>query len=257
MLFPELFTAQLFSTFDPTLDDRDAILQLADLEQEYKQLLQAEAKNNQIYIIGGSHPIRRDGKLFNVAHLFTPSGNIYTQDKLHITPGERRLWNIEAGEKIKYFDTPFARIAIVVCYDIEFPELARILTLKGVEVIFVPFSTDEKKAFNRVSKCAAARAIENYIYVVISGNVGNLHNVKSYLLNYGQASILTPSDFAFPPNNTEGQADPNIETVVVAELDLTILHMQREMGSVRPLYDRRIDLYDLSEKISVEKVIVE
>ena len=111
------------------------------------------------------------------------------------------------------------------------------LTLAGVEVLFVPFSTDERKAYSRVKFCAHARAVENYVYVVISGNVGNLPNVRSYLINYGQSAILTPSDFAFPVDCIEGEADPNTETVVIADLDINNLHLQREIGSVRPLYD--------------------
>ncbi|MDA0711273.1 MAG: nitrilase, partial [bacterium] len=70
-------------------------------------------------------PIIRDGKIYNVSHLFTPMGNVYTQDKLHITPSERSNGDIEPGHGIKIFDTPLARIAIQICYDIEFPEIAR------------------------------------------------------------------------------------------------------------------------------------
>jgi len=108
-----------------------------------------------------------------------------------------------------------------------------------------------------VRYCAQARAVENYVYVVISGNVGNLPNVKSYLINYAQSAILTPSDFAFPSNCIEGEADPNTETVVIAELDINTLHLQREMGSVRPFYDRREDLYSLSAREKIEIINVE
>lgn len=257
LLFPELFTAQLFSTFDPGLDDRKAMLKLASLAPDYIDLMKKKSKEHGIYIIGGSHPIERDGHMYNVAHFFTPSGNVYHQDKLHITPDEKKYWNIQQGETIRIFDTPFCRLAILVCYDIEFPELSRLLTLNGVEVIFVPFSTDERKAYNRVRYCALARAVENYIYVVISANVGNLPSVKSYLINYGQSAILTPSDFAFPVDCIEGEADPNTETVVIAELDINNLHMQREIGSVRPLYDRREDLYELKARQSIEIITVE
>ena len=95
------------------------------------------------------------------------------------------------------------------------------------------------------------------MYVVISGNVGNLPNVKSYLINYGQSAILTPSDFAFPESCVEGIADPNTETVVIAELDINILHLQREIGSVRPLYDRRDDLYSLTANQKIEIITTE
>ena len=257
LVLPELFTAQLFSTFDPAMGDREAIRKLASMAPDFIQVMKDKAVEHGIYIIGGSTPVERDGELYNVAHLFTPSGNVYSQDKLHITPAEREWWDIEPGEGIRIFDTPLCRMAIVICYDIEFPELARLLTLAGVEVIFVPFSTDERKAYNRVRFCAQARAVENYIYVVISGNVGNLPNVKSYLINYAQSAILTPSDFAFPSNCIEGEADPNTETVVIAELDINTLHLQRDLGSVRPLYDRREDLYGLAARRKIEVVNVE
>ena len=257
LVLPELFTAQLFSIFDPQLSDRQAIEELASLSDKYISMMKHKAQEHGIYIIGGSHPIFRGDYLYNVAHFFTPSGMVYEQDKLHITPGEREFWDIEPGEKIRIFDTPFCRMAILICYDIEFPELSRLLTLAGVEVIFVPFSTDEKKAYNRVKFCAHARAVENYVYVVISGNVGNLPNVRSYLINYGQSAILTPSDFAFPAGSIEGEADPNTETVVIADLDINNLHLQREIGSVRPLFDRRDDLYELKALKKIELVRTE
>ncbi|TNE94957.1 MAG: GNAT family N-acetyltransferase [Deltaproteobacteria bacterium] len=256
LLLPEYFTAQLFSTFDPNLNDRQAIQKLSELTDKYKELLIRKAKESKLFIIGGSHPVKRDGEIFNVAHLFSPSGKVYEQDKLHITPSERRDFNIQAGQGINVFDTQYGKIAIQVCYDIEFPEVSRLLTLAGVEIIFVPFSTDERKAYNRVRRCAFARAIENYVYVVIAGNVGNLPSVKSYLVNYGQAAIITPSDFAFPTNSLEGEADPNTETVVVADLDLTTLHSQREIGSVRPLFDMRNDLYEIHSKVPINTIKV-
>ena len=254
LLFPELFTCQLFSIMDPTLDSLTAIRKLATYEEQYLALFKTLAQECALHIIGGSHPILRDGKLYNVAHLFTPAGNVYTQDKLHVTPGERTHFGIQPGQSVRIFDTGLARIAIQVCYDIEFPEIPRLLTLAGAEVIFVPFSTDEKKAYLRVKYCAQARSVENWIYTVISGNIGNLPQVRSFLLNYGQAAIFTPSDVAFPPLATAAEADPNAETVVFYDLDLNTLALQRELGSVRPLRDRRPDLYELRFKGEIEHI---
>lgn len=257
LLLPELFTVQLLSTMPPEVEPRAAALRLAEMTDRYRALFTRLAMENRLYIIGGSHPTLRDGTLYNVGYLFTPTGNVYTQDKLHVTPWERELWGMRPGAGIKIFDTPLARIAIQICYDIEFPEVARLLTLAGVEAIFVPFSTDEKKAFMRVRITAQARAVENYIYTIISGNVGNFPTSRSYLINYGQAAVFTPSDFSFAPGATLGEADPNVETVVIAELDLTSLAQQRDLGSVRPLYDRRPDLYDLRAKQSVQVIRAE
>jgi predicted amidohydrolase/ribosomal protein S18 acetylase RimI-like enzyme len=258
LVFPELFTAQLFSTIDPTFDDRAAIRALAGMTDRYIEMFRERAMRSRLYIIGGSHPVLRDdGKIYNTAHLFSPTGKVYHQDKLHVTPNERKNWGITPGDGMKLFDTPLGRIAIQVCYDIEFPELARIQTFAGAEVIFVPFSTDEKKAYYRVRHTAQARAVENYVYVAIAGNVGNLPSVRSYLLNYGQSAIFTPSDFAFPPNAVQAEAEANMETVVIGDLDLSSLAQQRDIASVRPLMDRRSDLYDLTAKYKVQIVRVD
>jgi predicted amidohydrolase/ribosomal protein S18 acetylase RimI-like enzyme len=257
LVLPELFTAQLFSILPTELEDTDAIRVLAGMVDEYRNLLKRHATERDLYIVGGSHPVVREDKVYNVAHLFTPSGQIHTQDKLHITRSEREVWGIQPGTGLKVFHTPFGRVAVLICYDIEFPELSRILAGMGVELVFVPFSTDEKKSYFRVRYCAQARAVENYIYVVLSGNVGNLPAVRPYLLNYGQAVVFTPSDFAFPLEAKLGEAEPNIETVVITEIDLGALAQQRALGSVRPLHDRRIDMYDLRTLVPVDVVRVE
>ncbi len=257
LVFPELFTVQLFSLMPPDLQPDVAIRQLAGMHERYVELFTRLATERDLYIIAGSHPVWREDEIYNVAHLFTPGGNVYTQDALHIPPIERDEFDIEPGEEIKVFDTPLARIAIQVSYDIEFPELARLAVLSGAEVLFVPYSTDEKKAYDRIRYTAQARAVENFVYVVITGNVGNLPTVRNYLINYGQAAVFTPSDFAFPPSATAGEAEANVETVVITDLDLTSLVQQRELASVRHLYDRRADLYDLRAKKSVKVVRVE
>lgn len=252
LMFPELFTVQLFSMMDRKLDALQAVRQLADMTDRFVEMMKEKARRTGIFIIGGSHPAPVGGELRNVSHLFTPSGNVYTQEKLHITPDERKHYGLQPGDDLKLFDTGLARIGIQVCYDIEFPETSRLLTLAGAEVIFVPFSTDERRAYQRVRFCAQGRAIENAIYVVLTGNVGNLPQVKSFLINYGQAVVCTPSDFAFPSNAVAAEADPNAETVIIADLDLGALSQEREMGSVTQLRDRRFDLYAIQAKSPVK-----
>ncbi len=254
LLFPELFTAQLFSLMAPDLDTRQAIGELAKYTDRYVELFSRMARESGLHIIAGSHPVETEKGLKNVAHLFTPTGAVYTQDKIHVTPGERIHWGILPGDTLKIFDTGLARIAIQVCYDVEFPEPSRLLTLAGAEIIFVPFATDERKSYMRVRYCSHARAVENMIYVVMAGCVGNLPQVKSFLINYGQAAILTPSDFPFPMNATAAEAQAHTETVVITDLDLGALAQQREMGSVTHLLDRRPDLYEIRSKIPIELV---
>lgn len=255
LLFPELFTVQLFSTMPPDISSVDAIAALADLTPKYLELFVDRARRSRLFIVAGSHPVRRDdGLIYNVAHLITPAGDVYEQDKLHVTPNERKEYGIEPGRGLHVFDTSHARVAILVCYDVEFPELARLLAQSGAEVLFVPFSTDERRAYQRVRYTSQARAVENVIYCVLAGNVGNLPQVQNFLINYGQAAIFTPSDFAFPVDAVAGQAEFNSETVVIGDLDLSALELAREIGSVRPWRDRRTDLFELRATDAVKLV---
>jgi predicted amidohydrolase len=251
-----MFTAQLFSMLPKNMDSLQAVKEVAKLHQKYVDMFTKFATEHGLYIIGGSHPVEIDDELRNVAHLFTPAGEVHTQEKIHISTGERRYYDIQPGDKLRVFETPLGRIGILLCYGIEFPELARLLALHGVEVLFVPFSTDEKKAYYRVRHCVQARAVENIIYVVMAGCIGNLPQVRSFLVNYGQAAICTPCDIAFPSNGVMEEADPGSETVIIAELDLNDIAMARDIGSVKPLQDRRTDLYSVVSHMPIEIVSV-
>jgi predicted amidohydrolase/ribosomal protein S18 acetylase RimI-like enzyme len=256
LVFPELFTVQLFSMLDPRMAPKAAIAKLAGWADLYREMFVAMAKRSGLFIIGGSHPIHVGEEIRNAAHLFSPAGNYYTQEKLHVTPIERSEYGISPGEGIKLFETSHARIAMSVGYDVEFPELGRIQTLAGAEILFVPFSTDERRAYQRVRYCGQARAVENVIYTVLAGNVGNLSQVDNFLINYAESVICTPSYFAFPTDAVAARSHSDSETVVIGDLDLAVLQEAREVGSVRPLRERRPDLYELSTKDPVQIVRV-
>ncbi len=129
--------------------------------------------------------------------------------------------------------------------------------MHGIEILFVPYATTERKGYHRVRYCVQARAIENVIYVVMAGCVGNLPQVRSFLINYAQAAICTPCDFSFPMDGVLAEAEPNTEMVVIAELDLNDLAVQRDIGTVLPLQDRRSDLYKVTSMTPVEVVTVQ
>ncbi|MBI9077324.1 MAG: GNAT family N-acetyltransferase [Desulfatibacillum sp.] len=256
LVFPEYFTFQMFSCMKETTYG-GLVLGLTAYTERYLEMFKGLAQKYNLYIIGGTHPVLDGGYIYNTAHLFTPSGNVYTQEKLHITPAERQEANIQPGRAIRLFQTPYGRIAIQICYDIEFPETSRLLTLAGAEIIFVPYYTEEKKAYYRVRLCSQARAVENFVYVVMTGNVGNMQTPAGSFLNYSQSAILTPSDFSFPEKGVEGEADPNVEAAVVSELTLSTLTQQRHVATVRPLHDRRPDLYSLTSAAKVEIIRTE
>ena len=151
---------------------------------------------------------------------------------------------MKGGNEIKVIDTDCGKVGLVICYDVEFPELPRILADQGMKILFVPYLTDTQNAYMRVRHCAAARAIENECYVAIAGCVGNLPGVNNMDIQYGQAAVFTPSDFAFPSNAVKGEATPNTETTLIVDVDLNLLKELHHYGAVRTMTDRRKDLYD-------------
>lgn len=150
---------------------------------------------------------------------------------------------VEPGDALHVFETDRGRIAILVCYDIEFPELSRIATERGAHILFVPFNTNDRLGYQRVRSCAQARAIENQVYVAIAGCAGNLPFVENADIHYSQCGIFTPSDVGFARDGIAAESTPNIETVLTHELDVASLRRNRHHGTVRPFTDRRTDLY--------------
>ena len=248
ILFPELFNAPLMAEFNH-LGSAAAIRGLADYTAPLHQKFSELAISYNVNIITGSMPKQEeDGHLYNVSYLCRRDGTSELYQKIHITPSERDSWGFQGGSRIKVFDTDAGRIGILICYDVEFPELGRLYAEQGMDILFVPFLTDTQNGYNRVRLCAQARAIENECYVAIAGCVGNLPKVNNMDLQFAQSAIFTPSDFAFPLNTTKAEATPNTEMVVVADVDLSLLKELHEYGSVRTLKDRRHDLYEIRLK---------
>ncbi|MEO6831759.1 MAG: GNAT family N-acetyltransferase, partial [Chitinophagaceae bacterium] len=158
-LFPELFNAPLMREYNH-LSMPDAIRKLAEFTEELVQEFSRLAVSYNINIITGSMPEMVDGTLYNAGYLCRRDGSMERYEKLHITPDETSCWGIHGGNKLQTFETDCGRVGIVICYDVEFPELGRILADEGMDILFVPFLTDTQNAYARVRYCAQARAIE-------------------------------------------------------------------------------------------------
>ena len=152
----------------------------------------AEVLSNLGYTVQGSDA-SEGANVTNVAYLFHRSGKVDRQGKIHVTPGEKATWGIQATDAIEAIDTDKGKIGIQICYDVEFPEQTRLLTEKGAKIVFVPFCTDDRQGYFRVRYCAQARCIENQIYVATAGVVGNLRHVKDMDVHYAISGIFTPS----------------------------------------------------------------
>ena len=175
-------------------------------------------------------------------------GSYEMYEKVHVTPDEIKSWGLSGGKMVQTFDTDCAKIGILICYDVEFPELSRIMADQGMQILFVPFLTDTQNGYSRVRVCAQARAIENECFVVIAGSVGNLPRVHNMDIQYAQSGVFTPCDFAFPTDGKRAEATPNTEMILVSDVDLNLLNELHTYGSVRNLRDRRNDLYELRIK---------
>ncbi len=244
LLFPELFTTQLLS-FVGGRHPSDSARALAELTPQYLDFFTEMAVKYNVNIIGGSQFVIENDRLHNVAFLFRRDGTIERQYKLHITPSERRWWGVSPGDALHVFDTDRGKIAIFVCYDIEFPELARIAADKGAEIFFVPFNTESRHGYLRVRYCAQARCVENEVYSAIAGCVGNLPFVANADVHYARSGIFTPVDVAFARDGIAAEGTANIEDLIIHDVDLELLRRHKQTGTVQNWNDRRTDLYRL------------
>jgi predicted amidohydrolase/GNAT superfamily N-acetyltransferase len=245
-LFPEFFSAPLMAE-NNHLSEPEAIRELAKHTEGIVQKLSEMAISYNINIISGSLPEIQNDRLYNVGYLCKRDGSTERYEKLHVTPDEIKVWGMQKGEQLKVFDTDCGKIGILICYDVEFPELSRLLAEEGMDILFVPFLTDTQNGYSRVRNCAQARAIENECYVAIAGCVGNLPKVHNMDIQYAQSMVFTPCDFAFPANGVKAEATPNTEMILIADCDIDLLRELHQFGSVRNLRDRRKDIYDLKK----------
>lgn len=246
-LFPEFFNAPLMAE-NNHLSEPEAIRELARHTEAIVQKFSEFSISYNINIITGSMPEMKGDRLYNVGHLCKRDGSVVRYEKLHVTPDEAKIWGMQGGNGLQTFDTDCGKIGILICYDVEFPELSRLLADEGMDILFVPFLTDTQNGFSRVRNCAQARAIENECYVAIAGSVGNLPKVHNMDIQFAQSMVFTPCDFSFPTNGIKAEATPNAEMILIADVDIDLLRELNQFGAVRNLKDRRNDIFELKKK---------
>lgn len=244
LVFPEFLLLQVLSGYERRLPAAEAVDTLSELTPRFVQELRALALRHKVNIVGGAHPCRRaDGRVHNTCFVFLRDGRVIEQAKVHATPSEATCWGVSGGDRTAVIDTDCGKVGVLVCYDSEFPELARKLVDDGVQLLLVPFCTDDRHGYLRVRYCCQARAVENQVYVAMAGNVGLLPDVENMDIQYAQSMILTPCDTPFSRDGIAAQASENVPMLVFADLSLPALAQARAAGTVRNLADRRTDLY--------------
>ncbi len=251
ILFPELFNAPLLVAHNEVSQAR-AMRRLAESTEPILDRMREFAVSYNINIIAGSMPVVDKKRLYNVAYLCRRDGSIDSVRKIHITPAERESFGMSGGNVIRALDTDCGRIGIMICYDVEFPEMSRLLRDQGAEILFVPYMTDLQTGYQRVRFCSHARAVENECYVAITGSVGNLPRVDNMDIQYSKSAVFSPSDFSFPSTGIMAESTANTEMVLIADVDLDLLKHLADNGSVNNRRDRRTDLYSLKLKRKAE-----
>lgn len=246
-LLPELFNGPLLAEFNE-MNEAEAMRALAQYTPEMKQRFSRLAIEYNVNIITGSLPSLEDDRLKNIGYICHRNGHVDQYEKIHITPDESKAWGIRGGDTLKVYETDAGKIGVLICYDVEFPELGRLLADQGMQILFVPFLTDTQNAYMRVRTCAMARAIENECFVAITGSVGNLPKVENMDISYSQSAVFTPCDFSFPSMGVKSEATPNTEMILIADVDLQLLDELHTYGAVRNLKDRRKDFYEVRLK---------
>ncbi len=235
LLFPEYGSMELPSLLGKTVY-KDLHGQLDAMQPLYPQwqALHIElARQFDLMILAASFPLEQpDGSFRNRANLYGPDGLIGYQDKLIMTRFENEQWRVAAGSKIKIIESDIGPLGINICYDSEFPMIARQQVEAGANLILVPSCTDTEAGFHRVRIGCQARALENQCYVLQSPTFGRADWSEAVDINTGRASIYTPVDYGFPDNGLLVEGSPDRAEWIYAELDLESIARVRAEGQV-------------------------
>lgn len=218
---------------------------LAPMFPEIAERVRGLAEHHGVTILGGSHNrIADDGTLRNTAILAHRDGRLEYQDKLHLTPPEHAM-GARGGDELLVTRIGDFTAGVLICADIQFPELSRHLTRQGVDLIICPSLTWNRRGVHRVRTGCSARAIENQLFVVMSPLVGSSGlPIDAPLHAVGSALATTPVDRTFGLNDgILAMSDGTGEQIVYAELDRDLLLASRENPEAPGLKLQRPDFY--------------
>ncbi|MFE4143503.1 nitrilase-related carbon-nitrogen hydrolase [Peribacillus sp. YIM B13472] len=240
IIFPELLTIGLSAAFGE--QDASSVIRIDEYTNQYKDLFRSLSRKRKQVIIAGKHLERRENEYFNIAYIFDKDGSVVEHKKTHIFPAEAN-WHTSEGDDLEVYSVGPVKIGIAVCYEAEIPEISRILSVNGADIIFCPSYTFTEYGFWRVRHCAHARAIENQVYFVHCPTVGEPG--KPLPNGYGRASILSPCDSAWPANGIVAEAAMNEHTIITGTVDMDELYENRKNGAATTFKDRnrRKDMY--------------
>lgn len=236
LVFPEYGAMELalLAGEETARDPRRAVEAVARLMPQADEILAALARRSGRHILAGSGPVETGSGLVNRARLFAPSGESAFQDKQILTPWERDWLGMIPGEPLRVIETQLGRLGILVCYDSEFPLLARALVDAGAEVLLVPACTDGLAGHTRVAVGARARALENQCFVVQAPTLGaGIDWCPVIDENHGAAMVYGPPDPITGETGIIAEGGFDAPGWVAAELDLAAAREARAKGETR------------------------
>ena len=255
LVFPEYAAIEQAAALgEKVYGDLDATLQaVAELEGDRVALHQDLAAKHRVHILVGSGPSRKgEGRYVNAAQLVTPKGSVGIQEKLIMTPFETD-WGISAGTQLRVFDTVLGLVGINICYDSEFPLIARAMAEAGAELLLVPSCTERVSGYHRVRTGSRARALENQIAAVVSPTVGDALWSPAVDKNTGSAGIYVPSEQTVSDTGILAQGELNAAQWVTADVDMARLRHLRTSGEMRNYIDwpNQLGASKLADKVEI------
>lgn len=208
---------------------------------ELTQMLADKARQHNIWLHAGSmlERVEEHDKLYNTTLVFDPVGDICARyRKIHLFDVDlagqkayRESDTIEPGDEIVAFDLDGTKVGLAICYDLRFPELFRILALKGAEVILLPAAFTMATGKDHWEPLIRARAIENSVFLVAPAQVGEHPPHRQC---FGRSMVVDPWGVVL------AQAG-DIPTVITATLEMD--EVTRVRGQVPALHNRVPDRY--------------
>lgn len=210
------------------------------------QALQQAAKDNKVYLIGGSIPESCEGKLYNTCTVWCPEGNLLgTFRKIHLfdidVPGKITFKESDAlspGNSFTSFSTPWCRVGLGICYDIRFAEMAQVYRDQGCKLLVYPGAFNMTTGPAHWELLGRARAVDNQVYVATPSPA---RDTTATYTAWGHSSVVSPWGEVV---STTGEG----EDIVYADIDLEYLEGVRNQVPIG--HQRRQDLYSVIGKDS-------
>ncbi|MCG6904761.1 MAG: carbon-nitrogen hydrolase family protein [Rhodobacter sp.] len=236
LVFPEYGAMELASLdgADVASDMEAAMLATARHIPAADALHVRLAREHGVHILAASGPVYAPGpRPVNRARFFGPDGQCEHQDKQIMTLFERDPMDVQSAAPLKVFDTRLGRIGILICYDAEFPSLARALVEAGAEILLAPSFTEQLSGYWRVRIGAMARALEGQCVSVHAPCVGSGSGCPAMGASSGAAAVYGPPDIGFPESGVLAEGEMNAPGWVYADVPDGAVANVRANGRVR------------------------